>query len=68
VRVVFRFALEFVGLAFTANKGSRDFATFIHENFEMIAQAQVHATNAVQIVAKYYILPRWGVTNYPKLP
>jgi hypothetical protein len=67
VRVIFRFALEFVGLAFSADRGAQDFTTFIHESFEMISNAQQYATHAVQLIAKYYVLPRFGLTTYPQL-
>ena len=57
----FRFALEFVGIGFTANRGDNDPEPYIKEAFAMLVEAMEHATTAVHVLEEVFILPRFGI-------
>jgi hypothetical protein len=37
-------------------------------DFATILEAQKHAIEVVLLIAKYYLLPRFGMTSYPRTP
>jgi len=65
IKVVFRFALEFVGVGITAGKGAQNYQEFIPESLEKLTKAHGHAAEVVLIISKHYIMPWFGFTKTP---
>jgi len=59
-RVVFKFALELVGIGLTADRENRDIEEFIHESFDILTDAMGHATKAIHAISDHYILRKFG--------
>lgn len=59
-RVVFKFALELVGIGLTADRQDRGIEEFTHVSFEIVTDAMSHATRAIHAIADHYILPKYG--------
>jgi hypothetical protein len=59
-RVVFKFALELVGIGLTADRENRDIEEFVHESFEILTDAMSHATRAIHALSDHYILRKFG--------
>ena len=59
-RVVFKFALELVGIGLTADRENRDVEEFVHESFEILTDAMSHATRAIHAVSDHYMLRKFG--------
>ena len=60
-RVVFKFALELVGIGLTTDRKNRDIENFVHESFEILTVAMSHSTKAIDAVSDHYILPKLGL-------
>ena len=60
-RPIFMFAIEFVGLALTADREDKDVRLFVKEGYEFVRQAMRRATEAIQAIAYSQVLPHFGI-------
>ena len=58
--VVFKFALELVGIGLTADRAEEDIQQFAQRNFDVLTTAMRHATTAIHIVSDHHILKPFG--------
>lgn len=58
-RHVFKFALEFVGLALTVDKGSEKLEPFVEGVFQLMLKSFENATNAIRVIGNTWIFPRF---------
>lgn len=61
-RVVYKFALVFVGLALTSDREGADVQEFVEEGFEFVRLAMRHATGAINALGEGHVLPYYGFT------
>lgn len=64
-RIRFRFALHFVGVALTTNKGEREIEEYIHDCFDKLTDGFQFSTSAIHLLAKHFILPKFGANLEP---
>ena len=60
VHVVFKFALELVGIGLTADRAEEDIQQFAQRNFDVLTAAMRHATTAIHVVSDHHILKPFG--------
>jgi hypothetical protein len=58
--IVFKFAEQLVSHALFVDRGERDHAEYLHESWEILADAMKHAAHATQILADQYFMPLYG--------
>lgn len=64
-RIRFRFALHFVGLALTTNRGDQDVEAYIHGCFDKLTEGFRFSTSAIQLLARHFVLPKFGAASEP---